>query len=68
MNSVVSRPDPMRFWYADYPHLAIASARASKTVRYPLLNTGETTGVFITAGQSLAAGSQEGHYTPTNAA
>lgn len=37
-----------------------------KTRAYPGLRAGERTGVFIIAGQSLAAASSEGLFTPTN--
>lgn len=67
-HNATSRPDPMDFRFAHLRDPAFSVALAGKTRRDPALVPGEKTAVFITAGQSLAAGSSQGLYTPTNAA
>lgn len=63
-----SAPDPMEFEYTHSKNPIRLAAYAGKTLRYPKLVAGENTGVFIVAGQSLAAGGSEGLYTPVNSA
>lgn len=62
----VSAPDP--FVFSEFLDKMGWSDTRSKTIRDPRLNAGETTGVFVVAGQSNATSFAPTPYTPSNAA
>jgi hypothetical protein len=64
----VSPPDPYLFReFADWPGGGNKNV-AGRTIRDPRLDLGETTGIFIVAGQSNACNAIDGAYVPTNGA
>lgn len=63
-NSIGSAPDNFLPPF-DWPW--ISEVMQGKTRSFPALRAGERTGVFLIAGQSLAAGASEGLYSPSNA-